>query len=105
MFGTRLDPNPTCALFVVTPEESRAVLPAKAHVVIALTTLLARRLILFKWKQHTPPSFSHWIKDVMYFLKLEKIKYTLKGSSQTFLKVWRPFLDYYESIQEPLDNE
>ena len=105
MFGSRLDPDPICALFGVMSEESRAALPTKAHVVIAFTTLLARRLILFKWKQRTPPSFSHWVKDVMYFLKLEKIKYTLKGSSQSFLKVWRPFLAYYDSLQEPLDNE
>lgn len=72
MLGTRLDPDPICALFGVTAEESRAVLPTKAYVIIAFTTLLARRLIFFKWKQHTPPSFSHWVKDVMYFLKLEK---------------------------------
>lgn len=84
MFGTQLDPDPICALFGLTPEKSRAVLPAKAYVVIAFTTLLARRLILFRWKQQAPPSFSHWVKDVMYFLKLEKIKYTLKGSSQSF---------------------
>jgi len=39
----------------------------------------------------------------MYFLTLEKIKYTLRVSSQTFSKVWRPFLVYYDSLQEPLD--
>lgn len=74
VFGTRLDSNPNCFRFGLTSEESRAYLPAKAHVVIALTTLLARRLILFKWKQHTPffQSFSHWIEEVMCFLKLEK---------------------------------
>lgn len=105
MFGTRLDPDPVSALFGLTSKESLAVLPTKAHVVIAFTSLLARRLILFKWKQNTPPSFSHWVKDVMYFLHLEKIKYTLKGTSQSFLKIWRPFLDYYDSLQGPLDNE
>lgn len=104
MFGTRLDPDPISALFGVVSEESRAVLPLKAHVVIAFTTLLARRLILFKWKQNTPPSFTHWVKDVMYFLHLEKIKYTLRGSSQSFLKIWRPFLDYYDTLQVPLDS-
>lgn len=71
----------------MTPEDSRTNLPAKVHVVIVFTMLLARH---FKWKQHTPPSFSHWVKDVMYFLRLEK--YTLKGFSQNFLKVWGPFV-------------
>lgn len=70
--------------------------------VIAFITLLARRLILFKWKQHTEPSFSHWVKDVMYILKVEKKKY--QRHSQRILKIWRPFLDY-DSLYEPLDNE
>lgn len=105
MFGTRFDPDPICALFGLTSKESRALLPIKASVVIAFTTLLARRLILLRWKQRAPPSFSHWIKDLMYFLKLEKTKYTLKGSSQTFTKIWRPFLDFFDSLQEPLDKE
>ena len=83
-------------------QTSRHILPSKAYVVIAFTTLLARCLILFKWKQQTPPSFSKWIQDIFFFLKLEKIKYTLKGSAQTFVKVWRPFLDFYDSLQEPL---
>lgn len=48
MFGSRLDPNLNCALFGLTPEKSQALLPAKAHNVIAFTTLLAQRLILFK---------------------------------------------------------
>jgi len=51
---------------------------------------------------HTLP-FKNALSDVMYFLTLDKIKYTLRVSSQTFSKVWRPFLEYYDSLQEPLD--
>ena len=105
MFTTQFDPDPTCAFFGLAPEEFCARLPSGANVIIAFTTLLARRLILLRWKQRAPPSFSHWVKDVMYFLTLEKIKYTLRASSQTFDKVWRPFLDYYDSLQEPLDKD
>lgn len=94
----------TLFLFLI-PVESRDLLPNKAYVVIAFSTLLARRLILLKWKQQAPPSFTQWIKDVLYFLKLEQIKCTLKASSQTFVKIWRPFLNYYDSLQEPLDVE
>ncbi|KAF3840336.1 hypothetical protein F7725_019053 [Dissostichus mawsoni] len=48
----------------------------KANKLLALQarqTAAARRLILLKWKQHSPPSFSQWVKDVMYFLQLEKL--------------------------------
>lgn len=85
MFGIQFDPNPVCALFGLIPVEYKHILPNKAYIVIAFSTLLARRLIQLKWKQQAPPSFTKWIKDMLYFLKLEQIKYTLKGSSQTFL--------------------
>lgn len=105
MFGTQFNPNPISAVFGLIPEECRDLLPNKAYVIIAFSTLLARRLILLKWKQQAPPSFVHWIKEVLYFLKLERIKYTIKGSTQAFVKTWRPFWDYYDSLQEPLDME
>ncbi|KAF3844638.1 hypothetical protein F7725_007801 [Dissostichus mawsoni] len=73
MFKTCVEPDPVCALFGLAPKVTCASLPNSAHVVIAFSTLLARRLILLKWKQHSPPSFSQWVKDVMYFLQLEKM--------------------------------
>ena len=103
MFRKVVSPNPICALFGFTPE-TRSI-RGKAFVVIAFTSLLARRLILLSWKQATPPSFTRWIKETMYFLKLEKIKFTLRGSVQKFEEIWTPFLDYYESLQVPLDVE
>ena len=77
----------------------------KAYAVIAFTSLLARRLILLAWKQASTPSFTRWIRETMYFLKLEKIKFTLRGSVQKFREIWTPFLDFYESLQVPLDEE
>lgn len=50
------------------------------------TYSLARCLILLKWKDARPPTFSGWIKDLLHFLKLKKIKYFQRGSSETFLK-------------------
>lgn len=47
---------------------------------IAFSTLVARRLILLKWKDRAP-TFSHWIRDLMYHLALEKIQYSTKGCS------------------------
>lgn len=105
MFKTRIEPDPLCALFGLAPKVTCASLPNSAQVVIAFSTLLARRLILLKWKQHSPPSFSQWVKDVMYFLQLEKIKFLLRGSSNTFIRTWKPFLDFYDSLQDPLDKE
>lgn len=46
-------------------------LPKKTLFVIAFTTLLSNFLILSKWAWHAPPSFSHWVGEVMYFLKVK----------------------------------
>ena len=33
------------------------------------------------------------------------IRYTLKGSIQSFERTWTPFLSYYDSIQTPLQEK
>lgn len=95
-----ITPNPVCALFGFTSENRPQTCP-----ITAFTSLIARRLILLSWKEQTPPSFTRWVKDVMHFLKLEKIRYTLIGSVQTFRKVWSPFLEDYERLQTPLNTD
>ncbi|KAF3850321.1 hypothetical protein F7725_020040, partial [Dissostichus mawsoni] len=44
-------------------------------------TSLARTRILLEWKSSIPPL---WLKDLMMYLNLEKIKYNLRGSSELF---------------------
>ncbi len=90
----KIDPNPLMSLFGIIPEGME--LPVGGHKIVAFTTLLARRLILLRWKEAVPPSVSHWIRDVLSNLKLEKIRYTLRGSEDKFFKVWRPFLIFFD---------
>ena len=88
-----IGPNPFIAVFGVIPGEMTvSVLQSDA---IAFSSLLARRLILFNWKSAIPPSHRRWVGDVMAHLKLEKLKYSTRGSAQKFYKVWQPFLDYF----------
>ena len=51
---------------------------------IAFALLLARRRILISWKSRSPPSHSLWLRDVVLFLHLEKIKFSLRGSVDNF---------------------
>ena len=94
--NSTIDPNPVTALFGALPEGSQV--PAGRAEAIAFSSLLARRLILFNWKKKTPPSHKHWVEDVMAHLKLEKMKYTIRGSIRRYDKVWQPFLDYYTMV-------
>ena len=93
--GITFEPNVMTAVFGISPPNLSKY---KAHL-IAFTTLLARRLILMKWKSPAPPSHIHWIRDVLHFIKLEKIRCTLRGSVSKFEDTWAPFLALVNNLQ------
>lgn len=93
VLGVGINLNPVLLLFGVTP--GGLGLPAGGKKLIAFSTLLARRLILLKWKDAAPPTVSHWIKDVLFHLKLEKIRYVMRGSEKKFHQIWTPFLTFF----------
>ena len=70
----------------------------KSHTVVTFTTLLAQRLILLNWKGPKSPSHTRWLKDVMYHLKLEKMKYSLRGNVREFYSTWGSFMDYFDEV-------
>ena len=46
---------------------------------IAFAFLLARRRISLEWKSSVAPKASLWLKDLLLYLDLEKIKYSPRG--------------------------
>lgn len=64
---------------------------------IAFATLLAHRLILFHWKSDKAPSYIQWLKEVLFFLPLEKLRYRVLSSQQIFSATWNPFIDYIKT--------
>ena len=97
VLGKVVEPSPLIALFSVAPED--ASLSKREVNMLAFCSLLARRLILFKWKDPIPPTHSHWIREVMCHLKLEKIRYTVRGSTETFYNIWQPFFTFVEGME------
>ena len=89
----KVDPDPITATFGIAPNNFG--ISKHQSDLIAFSTLLARRLILLGWKSPTSPSYSRWVREVMSFLKLEKIRCTVQGSVQRFHKIWNPFLDFF----------
>lgn len=66
---------------------------------IVFVTLLARCIILVKWKSAIPPSQSLWMKDILnHFAQLEKLRCVLRSSLRKFPKVWDPFYDYVRRL-------
>ena len=74
-------------------------LTTKQSRIVAFATLVARRRILLEWKPPKPPPIALWLKDMMGFLKLEKIKFTIRGSTERFFSSWQPFITYFENLR------
>lgn len=78
----RLIPDGITALFEVTP--TATLLSTEIKLFIAFASLLTRHLILLKWKLHTPLLHIHWVRDVVYFAKLEKNEIYWRPNSWRF---------------------
>lgn len=96
VMGRKIDPNPFGALFGV--DVGFPPLSASQSDSFAFMTLLARQVILIKWKSPQSPSFTHWLRDLLYFLKLEKLRMTLHGSSEKFMQIWHPLFQQVKQI-------
>lgn len=101
-YNQAIHPNPLSAIFGIPldPDLSRSL-----KQVLAFSTLLARRLILLRWKHSVPPSHDQWVREVLYNLKLEKLRFSLKGSTSKFMETWRPFLSWAETMTLLPDTE
>jgi len=101
--NTNLEPNPLTALFGLPPTKN---LPTTIQRVMAFTTLLARRAILLKWKHVSPPTHNSWVHEILLCLKLEKLRFSQKGSLTAFRETWNPLLAYISnSVTVTPDDE
>ena len=98
VLGFAIQTNPLIAIFGVT-SGCRTRISSIQSDMLAFTSLLARRCILLLWKSSKAPSTSMWLRDVMSYIKLEKIKYSVKGNSALFSHKWDPFITYFNSLQ------
>lgn len=89
--------SPHVAIFGLPEDHSR--FTSNQLDILAFTSLLARRHLLLHWRSTKAPSSTQWLNDTMSFLKLEKIRYSLKGNSDKFYKKWLSFLTFFRSLQ------
>ena len=63
------------------------------------TTLLVRRLILLHRKHAQPLSHNRWVKELLMSIRLEKLRFSLNGSLNSFTqRTGRPLLNHTESL-------
>ena len=89
-----ITPSFHSAIFGILPPDCAATSPQTNA--LAFASLLARRLILLNWKSAKSPSFQQWLKDVMSFLPLEKLRYKVDRAQKNFVLTWSPFVDFVE---------
>lgn len=95
-FDTNIQPTAELAIFgIVDPEIP---MTSKQVNAFAFGSLLARRRLVLQWKSPHPPKASTWLSDLMLFLKLEKIKYFIRGSKKSFHKLWDPLISYFQTL-------
>lgn len=93
-----ITPDLLTAIFDTPPPDYKLTnLQANA---LAFGSLLARRLVLFSWKSNKAPSFLQWLKEVLSFLPLEKLRYTVGKSHKNFALTWSPFIDFIEGFPQ-----
>lgn len=69
--GKTIHPSPLISSFGVVPADF---LSSRCNTnTIAFGSLLARRLILFKWKHFLLPTYGQWIREVMSHIHLENL--------------------------------
>lgn len=88
--------TPHIAIFGKPPDNLRTT--GIQNNVIAFASLIARKRILLLWKSPQPPSIRVWLHDILGLLKLEKIKFSLRGSSDRFLTHWKPLLRHLDAL-------
>ena len=88
-----LDPSAQIAIFGI-PEEGLRLTVTQTNVIL-FASLIARRRILLLWKSRLPPSGATWLSDLASFLKLERIKFAVRGSIEAFYRHWQPLIDCF----------
>lgn len=68
VLGTQLDPVPFIAVFGTQPP-GVVDLQSTGRRILALTTLLARRLILLRWQHALPHSRNGWLIEILNDVK------------------------------------
>uniref|UniRef100_A0A669D0H5 Reverse transcriptase domain-containing protein n=1 Tax=Oreochromis niloticus TaxID=8128 RepID=A0A669D0H5_ORENI len=98
IIGHHMDPDPLVALFGTTGEAD-ARLTSSQRCMLSFASLVARHAILLRWRGAPLPTQAQWLRGLMYYLSLEKIRYAISNNSGKFYKVWGQFLKYFSSLQ------
>ena len=97
-YKTTIPLDPLLAIFGVSPAPLH---PICLNRVFSFSTLLARKIILLKWKDPIAPTLLSWKYELVASIKLEKLRHSLRDSQISFESTWGPLQLLLESNMKP----
>lgn len=91
IFDVRLDPDPQALLLGLASPHIKG---SDQRRLFNILTFAARKNILLKWIDNTPPTIIGWHKLVFELIPMEYLTYRFKCKTPVFFKTWTPFFKY-----------
>lgn len=91
IFAVHLDPDPQALLFGLPSPHIKG---SDQRRLFNVLTFAARKNILLKWIDSTPPTIIGWHKLIFELIPMEYLTYRFKCKTPVFFKTWTPFFRY-----------
>lgn len=92
MIGEYIPMDPKLCLLHIYPENVSV--SASIQKLVDFSLLQAKRVVALEWKNIQRPTLSHWTKEMISNLALEKLTYATRGKAEVFKKIWSPFVQF-----------
>lgn len=92
MYEKEIAPDPMIAIFGVISVPSFSKFEKQG---ISLFMVLAKRLILQRWKLDIVPTFDVLQSELVNIIHIEKLRFINNDKLEIFRKIWKPVLDYF----------
>lgn len=83
-------PNQNLAIFGCSTETLCYTLDMQAA--LHLGMVVAKKLVLLAWKSTTPPTFDHWLKEMVSVIQMERLRFDKPDKQNRHETIWGPFL-------------
>lgn len=92
VYQRNLTPDRDMILFGCSTETQN--LPQHLRNVLALGTVLAKRLLLKEWKTPCAPGFRTWLNELANVISFEKLRFIKTGNLRKWEETWTPLLKH-----------
>lgn len=89
-YSSVIQPNHDLAILGCSAETSD--LLHDTQVALHLGMVVDKKLILLAWKSSTPPTFAHWLSEMLSVIRMERLRLHKPNKQNRFGRIWGSFL-------------